>query len=244
MTHAGGGTLVGVRVTGPPDRRFDLVVVADGFAADRIGAFQELVAALHRELIATEPFSTLRGALNLWRLDRTGPEDLAAVLEPGGGRLLTVDAARARDVAGSHGVVPDAVLVFVDLDQYAGSGVSGVAVVSSHADAPRLALHELGHAAFDLADEYGGPGPAASGPGEPARVNVTRQPDPRLVKWADLVTGDGEVGCVEGGDRTDRGIYRPTRTCLMRSVGQPFCPVCRRQVTKVLLTSLAGRPGT
>ena len=234
-------SVVGVWVSGLPDQRFDLVVVAAGFTEARLPVFVESVGHIRRELLATPPLRTLRRLLNVWRVDRVG-DDLGAAYDPDSERVLTVDVARARAVAEACGTRPDALLAVVDSPHYAGSGLPGVAVVTSHPDAARLALHELGHAAFDLADEYGGPGPAASGAGEPRRVNVSREPDPTKVKWADLVTPDGQVGCFEGGDRTDHGIYRPTATCLMRSVGQQFCPICRRQISATLLASLAGRP--
>lgn len=229
------GDLVQIDRTGPSAERFDLVVVADGFTDATLGAFVATVRAVRRELHRTRPFSTLRGLMNLARVDRTGPADLGAVHRLDDGRLMTVDEDRALAVVAAAGAQADAVLVVVASPRYAGSGGRRVAAVTTHDDAPRLALHELGHTVFDLADEYGGDGPAASGPGEPPRVNVTRVADPSAVKWADLVTSDGVVGCWEGGDRTSRGVYRPSETCLMRRAADPFCAVCEREVARRLL---------
>ena len=79
-----------------------------------------------------------------------------------------------------------------------------------------MALHELGHAVFGLADEYEGPGsaPGASGPGEPAAPNLSLVGDPALVKWRDLVTADGSVGCYEGADRVSTGCLLYTSRCV------------------------------
>lgn len=240
--QASPGRLVALDSHGPPERRFDIVVMADGFSRRDLPRFEAVTGEFRRELFTTPPFTTLRALVNLWRVDRVGSGELDVRFAPGDGRLMTVDERRVLRIARAHGAKPDVVLVIVDSQRYAGMGGRGVAAVTTHADAARLALHELGHAAFDLADEYGGEGPAASGEGEPRRVNVTRESDPALVKWASLVTGDGEVGCFEGGDRTSLGVYRASRTCLMRSVREDFCAVCHRQISKVMLTCSTGLP--
>lgn len=220
---------------GAPERRFDLLVVADGFAADELGRFAEVVRALRDELRATPPFAALRGLVNVSRLDRVGPADVVTGTELHDDRLLVVDEERARRLAGGTGA--DTVLVVAKRTAYAGYGGSGVAATTLHEQGARLALHELGHSAFGLADEYGGDGPAASGPGEPDRVNVSRTGDPSRVKWADLVTPDGLVGCYEGADRVTSGMFRPSRRCRMRSVHDPFCPVCAREISRILVSA-------
>lgn len=225
--------------SGPPERRFDLVVLADGFPESRLDAFVGTARAVRRELRATPPFSTLWGLVNLTRVDRVGPADVVLGAALDDSRLLEVDEGRALAVARRHTEVPDAVIVVHDSPAYAGFGGDGVAAVTTHDHAGRLAVHELGHAAFDLADEYGGAGEAASGPGEPHRVNVSRVGDPRLVKWRDLVGTGADVGCHEGADRTASGMYRPSRTCRMRSLSAPFCPVCQREISR-LLVSVSG----
>lgn len=172
------------------------------------------------------------------------------------------------------------------------------------------ALHELGHAAFDLLDEYDyfsscatdGPeqnrAPAGA---EPLAANVTRVNDPARLKWRHLLTPDVAVPTMEnpdcttcdrrpnvlltpativeilwrnfrrwwdrlldavgglfGGHRSRRqpryevntddlkvglfeganfvhcGFYRPVYRCRMRDQRQPFCPVCREQIDKIL----------
>lgn len=228
--------------TGPPERRFDLVVLADGFTTGELDGFVRTTQAIRQELRSTPPFSTLRGVINLTRVDRVGPGDIVLGTELEDARLLRVDEQRAVDVARRHTEGPDAVLVVVNRRAYGGFGGDAVAAVTIHHRAGPLALHELGHAAFDLADEYGGNEEAVSGPGEPHRVNVSRVGDPRLVKWRDLIGSEPEVGCHEGGDRTTYGVYRPSTTCRMRSLRAPFCPVCHREIARRLIACALATP--
>ncbi|MEZ0448654.1 M64 family metallopeptidase [Cellulomonas sp. ICMP 17802] len=217
---------------GPPDRRFDVVVLADGFGAHELDAFAEAVRAFVAELLATEPFGLLRALVNVHRVDAVGPG--TSVLD---GRLVTVDEDAALRLARRHVPDADAVLVLANREEYGGSAGS-VACLTRHPWAAALAVHELGHAAFDLADEYGHEG-RHPGP-EPSRLNVTLERDPARAPWAGLAG----TGCVEGGDRYASGVYRAQATCRMRTLGEPFCVVCAREIRRVLLLHARGEGRT
>ncbi|WP_456846938.1 M64 family metallopeptidase [Cellulomonas sp. P5_C6] len=208
---------------GPPDRRFDIVVVADGFAEDELDGFAAEVRLFVAELLATEPFGLLRTLVNVHRVDVVG--EGTSTLD---GRLLTVDADAALRHARRHVPGADAVLVLANRAEYGGSAGT-LACLTRHPWGAALAVHELGHAAFDLADEYGHDG-RHPGP-EPRRINVTLERDPARAPWADL---DG-AGCHEGGDRYAHGVYRAQETCRMRNLGEPFCVVCAREIRRILL---------
>lgn len=189
--------LVRVDHTGPSDLRFDLVVVADGFATGEVGRFHRTFARIRRELLATAPFGTLRGLINLSRLDLTGPATLVTGFTLPDERLLQVDVEAAWELAVRAEADPDAVLVIADSDRYAAAAFDRVAAVTCHGQAPRLALHELGHAVFGLADKYGDNAPSAD---------------------------------------------QPSERCLMRSVHDGFCPVCRIAITRRMVFFGQGRP--
>jgi len=128
-----------------------------------------------------------------------------------------------------------------------------------------LTIHELGHAAFNLADEYDdqwdgsvshyGPG------GEPSRANVTIAKTRAGLKWKDLVMpatpvptescggapfqgASDLVGLFEGAFGKDCGIYRPQASCRMNTTyeSRPFCAVCRRKIVHTLARYLKPRP--
>ena len=174
-------------------------------------------------------------------------------------RLLTVNDALAKRVARRKVRLFNQVLVLVNTSelvptsQYGGSG--GQVAVSSNMSAAQVALHELGHSAFGLADEYEADGPA-EGPAEPRQPNVTRNTDRATNKWRHLVEAttpmptscnDGcphcrppaapappdVVGAYEGAQYQHCDFYRPFPDCYMRG-NFVFCPVCARVIRKTL----------
>ena len=122
-------------------------------------------------------------------------------------RLLVVDEGTAITVAG--GLVPgfDMIFVIVNSTVYGGSG-GPVAVFSKHPGAMRIAIHEMGHTAFGLADEY--PYYAGCGSGEaghdtytgaePVAPNVTTVSDLASLKWRARVTAGTPVPTTRNAD--------------------------------------------
>ena len=41
----------------------------------------------------------------------------------------------------------------------------------------------------------------------------------------------------EGGHYLARGVFRPWKDCMMRTMGSPFCPVCCEAVAKAIVAS-------
>jgi hypothetical protein len=288
------GAVVGMRTVadhGPSQRRFDVVITGDGYRSDELPLFAERVEAFCERLFDAAPFDVLQPLVNVHRLDVASTDSGAD--EPlscpdgsdgsgaaartffdatfcGGGnrRLLTVDTALVLATVVEHVPAYDMVFVQVNAMAYGGSGGS-VAVFSAHPNAAEIALHEMGHTAFGLADEY----PAKAGctnpdpghdvhPGpEPDYPNVTLDRSAR--KWAELVAAGtplptmanpdpsrcderpspvaaGTVGAFEGADYHRSGVYRPEYDCRMRTLGVPFCAVCQREIRRQVLRYAAG----
>jgi hypothetical protein len=162
-------------------------------------------------------------------------------------RLLTVDTARAIETAESMLPQTTQVLVMVNSTRYGGSG-GAIAVCSMNPQAFRVAIHEIGHV-FGLADEYDEDG-GATPIDEPLEPNVTIDATPAN-KWGDLMTSPmpyqgnphcagfsppaaialpGDVGAFEGASYSPCGVFRPSQTCCMREVREPFCRVCVRAI--------------
>lgn len=271
---------------GASSRRFDVVITGDGYRAEELAVFEDRVEEFCGRLFAAAPFDVLQPLINVHRLDvastDSGADDPLTCADGttgsgaaartffdatfcGGGnrRLLTVDTPSVLAVASSAVPAYDMVFVLVNTEVYGGSGGS-VAVSSAHPDATEIALHEMGHTAFGLADEYPSKiGCAHPDPGhdrhpgpEPDYPNVTL--DPRTAKWAGLVTPGtalptmanpdptrcdqrpspvppGTVGAFEGADYHRSGVYRPEYDCRMRTLGVPFCAVCQREIRRQVL---------
>ena len=150
------------------------------------------------------------------------------------------------------------VLVVVNSTVYGGSGGS-IGTYSLASGATEIALHEMGHTAYGLADEYqyyaGGneTGHDHHPAGEPTEPNVTTNTDRNTLKWRWAVASTtaiptmsnpncaqvdnrastvpaGTVGVFEGAHYYHCGAYRPEYDCKMRELGVPFCRVCRQVI--------------
>ena len=267
--------------SGPNRDRWNLVILGDGYRNFETARYhtdvQNFVATLH----ATPPFERLWRGINIHRVDVVSkdngaddPTDCPDVAGSGAkartffdatfcsvgpgnirlSRLLTVDANHALAVATASVPEVHQVLVIVNAGKYGGSG-GRIAVCSTHPSAAQIAIHEIGHSAFSLGDEYGGNG-SGSPTGEPGQPNVTR--DPRAAtKWHALIApttpmptacdpncrdckppavrpAPGAVGTYEGGMYSDCGVFRPLPDCKMRTLTAPFCPVCAKAIRDTL----------
>jgi hypothetical protein len=213
------GAVVGrqtVREHGPAARRFNLIVVADGFPTADQAAFSNGVAQFANTLFATPPFDMYRTAINVYRLDVTstdpGADDPAGPPCNGtgavartffdatfcfGGLPRLLGAPSGRILAASAAALPQKhqTLLLVNTPRYGGSG-GAVATFSLNPASTQIGIHEFTHSAFGLADEY----PSWQGCGvvepthqsytgaEPAEVNVTASTTWSAVKWHDQLT--------------------------------------------------------
>jgi hypothetical protein len=263
-----------------------LVFLAEGFRADELPLYRAVVDAFLAKLAATPPFSEAMDTLCALRMDsvsrESGLDDPEAgtradtLLDASFGdpnnpdpnkrtphRLITVAASEADDLAaravsGGRAFVG---IVVVNTDEYGGSG-GKVAVFSRDSRASDIALHELGHTLFGLADEYSDAGTS----GSPSEPNVSKKPsggsgpwsdtDRQRLKWrafltpglalptssnpdcgqAHVVTGPAGVGAFEGGKYKHCKVFRPTADCKMRTLTAGFCPVCQDVIRRKLAT--------
>jgi hypothetical protein len=259
---------------GPNHGRWNLVILGDGYRESEIGKYHTDVQTFVETLHTTAPFDELWPGINIHRIDVTssesGADDPANCPDksvsasdatpntffdatfcsegPGGvrlARLLTIDSTLAQKTASERVREVHQALVIVNLDKYGGSG-GKVAICSAEKTAAEIAIHEIGHSYFDLADEYGGDG-TGTPKDEPPKANATRNIDRATHKWGALIDAatpiptspeiappPGIVGAYEGAMYSDVGVYRPLPDCKMRTLGVAFCPVCAGAIRAAL----------
>ena len=261
----------------PRNRAFNVVLLAEGFTAAQQGAFDTACAAFVTTFRTTPPFDDLSPAINVFRVNVTsidsGADDPASAGGTGavvrtffdatfGGngirRLLLCNTSLALQTAAAQ--VPEftVVLVVVNSTVYGGAGGS-MGTYSLANGATEIAIHEMGHTAFGLADEYayyaggnetGHDHHPATEPGEP---NVTVNTNRATLKWGWAVAPTtalptmsnpncaqvdtrpspvpaGTVGLFEGAHYFHCGAFRPEHACKMQALGLPFCRVCRQVI--------------
>jgi hypothetical protein len=195
---------------GDPATKVDLVVLGDGYSADRIPKFEADVRRLIAALFEHEPFKSRATDFNVWAVNTQAEHSgisrpRAGVFRntPLGARynsfdseryILTLEDRTWRDAAAAAPY--DFVLILVDERKYGGGGIynlySTAAAGSSYA--PYLVVHEFGHHFAGLGDEYYTSPTAyedfAGDLIEPWEPNVTALGDPDRLKWRDLVAGE------------------------------------------------------
>ena len=274
---------------GPDAARYNVVILGDGYRAAELAKYHADAQAFVDAFRQTAPFGDLWCGINVHRIDvvstDSGADDPIVCGDGSAGsgavartyfdatfcsgnairRLLTCDSVRARDVA--HSQVPATHLTFVIVNSplYGGSG-GGIATFSTAAGAAEIALHEMGHTAFGLADEYEYYAGCATGEtghdvytgGEPVEPNVTRNTQRASIKWKSVLSSTvgalptsanadcgqcdpqpnphapDHVGAYEGARYMHCGCYRPSYNCRMRTLGEPFCAVCRKAIRDAL----------
>lgn len=232
-------------------RAVDVVLVGDGFTDLDTwhDTADEMIAALKWQL-ATGVYGSVEEVWNLHVVDLLSPEG-ASVTDPEttdtplgmvstGSQLVTAKSDRAALAATN---APDVDVVVAIANSSGGRAnasfpptlASGGTIRLSRAAGPFA--HELGHAAFWLADEYSESSACQpKSDGQLVRQRNTTA-DPTCAKFS---TTDG-AGCVEGSSYCAEGIFRPSQHCFMRSSGNvPACPVCRRTIRDTLLEVRSG----
>jgi hypothetical protein len=267
---------------GPPARRWNLVILGDGYRSTEMNQYNADVQRVVNALLSTSPFDRLRNAINVYRVNVTstdsGADDPASCGGTGTAartyfdasfcnngirRLLLVNNTTVINTANAQVPQWTVLMVIVNSAVYGGAG-GAVATLSVAGGAEEIAIHEIGHTAFGLADEYEyyqGCGvdtdrnnhPAS----EPAEPNVTISTDRATLKWRSLVAAStpipttrnsncaqcdpqaspvptGTVGLFEGAHYYHCSAFRPDFNCKMRALGPPFCGVCRRRIDETL----------
>lgn len=182
-----------------------------------------------------------------------------AAYSPWISRLLTVRkkttvfryAARAPDY--------DIIIIMVNSSRHGGAGshvhgrlkgrmrrIPAPVYAAGHPHGIRVAFHELGHSLANLADEYVDERVARhySLAYITDKPNVDTTNDLARIKWKAFFKYPGArklIGAFEGAYFRRKGVFRPQRHCLMRSLRHPFCHVCRKELARAVFR-ICGEP--
>ena len=151
-------------------------------------------------------------------------------------RLLVIqNYTKAYQYAERIGKRPHSILISINDKRHGGSGGS-VATASRTSFSTLTMLHELGHTFGGVADEYTYGGSHYPLSGARYRPNVDTNSNLHTIKWARFIGKPGfeKVGAYEGGYYRPRGVWRPEKNCIMKSLtrGIGFCAVCQEAIVK------------
>jgi hypothetical protein len=266
---------------GPAEQRWNVVIVSEGYRSDEMAQFATDAQQFADALMAAAPFDRLRPAINIYRVDVTSQESGARDPAKCGGtgakprtyfdasfcnnkirRLLIANDKRVLKVVGKQ--VPQWHMAFLAVNSPISGGSGGpVATFSKAPGALEIAIHEMGHTAFGLADEYeyysncAESGHNKHSGSEPSQPNITTNKNRASTKWRSMIQAStpvptttnadcahcdpqpspvavGTIGLFEGADYYHCGVYRAEFDCRMRNLNRPFCAVCQQVIVKKL----------
>jgi hypothetical protein len=164
--------------------------------------------------------------------------------------LMTPDNKSVRNLAANAPY--DQIYILVNTKKYGGGAIYNFysTSVNSNASAAKIFVHEFGHGFAALADEYDDGSTSFNDMYplnlEPWEPNITT-----LVnfgsKWKSMLPANTpiptplenrsplQLGVYQGAGYVNKGIYRSTPDCLMRTFdGDSFCPVCTTAIQKMI----------
>ena len=189
-------------ITGPTDRRVNIVFLSEGYMDTEMGQFELDVLQVLDGLFSESPYEEYQNFFNVYSVEV--PSQQSGTDHPGTAADCPVDMPTFHsntyfnstfDYGGTHRALVakssqaiyetlqdnmpewDVAFIVVNTEYYGGTGGS-FATFSMDPASSEIALHELGHSFANLADEYdyGGMTPY-EGP------NVTAETDREFIKW-------------------------------------------------------------
>ncbi len=192
---------------GPPDRKVDIAILADGYRQDELHKLRDDVERLLAILFDVEPFSSRKRDFNVTLIESVSAE--SNVDDPRSGvyrdnllglsfnsldldrYMLSLSNRTIRDVAAK--VPYDQIIILANEEKYGGGGIFRLyaTCVSDNQFDGYVFVHEFGHNFAGLADEYFSSKvsyndiyPSGVEPWEP---NITALLDADNVKWGYLI---------------------------------------------------------
>ena len=189
----------------------NLVFVPSGF--NDMSFFKDRAEWIYGIFSNYQPFSSDIAQLNAFYVSQDAG-DYCDLNCNGISRLLCCSTSTARTLSATCTSGPRHTVVVHNSTSYGGAGYTSadVATTTIHSSAPKVAVHELGHSAFQLADEYN----YATSFSTSGRPNCDTS---GCSKWADLI---GYKGVTCQPNHCYGGQYYASENTLMKSLSYSF----------------------
>ncbi len=205
---------------GSPSESWNLIILGDGYKQNELGKYSTDVQNIITGIQSNRPFKSVWSGINIYRVDvvstDSGADDptvcggtgamantyFDAAFCSGGNvrRALTVNNSTVISVANQQVPQWNMIIVLINSNIYGGTG-GYIAVCSTATSASEIAIHEMGHTAFGLADEYETYSGCSSGEighdvyngVEPSQPDITINTDRTTIKWNNLISPSTEI---------------------------------------------------
>lgn len=238
---------------GNDKENFVIVIMGDGYTAEEQDKFLRDAAEKARGMLTWSPYKEYSDRINIYAVQAVSNE--SGISEYGGKSVDTYFhvAAYGKALGFTSGGTDKAKALRAELEESyldAGANVGTIHVLcnsegsfgasqnslfsfsanSEDNQSGTVMAHEIAHSIGGLGDEY---------ERYTNKPNTSDTTNPETIKWAKMLGFRG-IGVTQAGTET---AFAPSRECMMRWLGQPFCEVCKMELARNLNnTDYVSRP--
>ena len=233
-----------IHKTGDDKENFVIVIMGDGYTAEEQDKFLQDAAEKARGMLTWSPYKEYSDRINIYAVQAVSNE--SGISEYGGKSVDTYFhvAAYGKALGFTSGGTDKAKALRAELEESyldAGANVGTIHVLcnsegsfgasqnslfsfsanSEDNQNGTVMAHEIAHSIGGLGDEY---------ERYTNKPNTSDTTNPETIKWAKMLGFRG-IGVTQAGTET---AFAPSRECMMRWLGQPFCEVCKMELARNL----------
>lgn len=242
-----------IHKAGDDKENFVIVIMGDGYTAEEQDKFLRDAAEKARGMLTWSPYKEYSDRINIYAVQAVSNE--SGISEYGGKSVDTYFhvAAYGKALGFTSGGTDKAKALRAELEECyldAGANVGTIHVLcnsegsfgasqnslfsfsanSEDNQNGTVMAHEIAHSIGGLGDEY---------ERYTNKPNTSDTTNPETIKWAKMLGFRG-IGVTQAGTET---AFAPSRECMMRWLGQPFCEVCKMELARNLNnTDYVSRP--
>ena len=242
-----------IHKAGDDKENFVIVIMGDGYTAEEQDKFLRDAAEKARGMLTWSPYKEYSDRINIYAVQAVSNE--SGISEYGGKSVDTYFhvAAYGKALGFTSGGTDKAKALRAELEESyldAGANVGTIHVLcnsegsfgasqnslfsfsanSEDNQNGTVMAHEIAHSIGRLGDEY---------ERYTNNPNTSDTTNPETIKWAKMLGFRG-IGVTQAGTET---AFAPSRECMMRWLGQPFCEVCKIELARNLNnTDYVSRP--
>lgn len=248
--------------SGSDRENFVIVIMGDGYTASQREQFVEDATKKAQGMLTWSPYKEYSDRINIYGIPAVSNESgisvyggksvdtyfhirvwgKAAVFSNDGDELAKALRQELEENYLDAGATVGTIHMLSNADGSYGASINSLFSFSANSDENSngtAMAHEIAHSIGGLGDEY---------ERYTNKPNTSDTTDPDTIKWSKLLGFRG-VGVTMAGTET---AFAPSRECMMRWLGQPFCEVCKMGVGEKIKqyrlcqpagATVCGRPG-
>ena len=230
--------------SGSDRENFVIVIMGDGYTARQREQFVEDATKKAQGMLTWSPYKEYSDRINIYGIPAVSNESgisvyggksvdtyfhirvwgKAAVFSDDGAELAKALRQEMEENYLDAGATVGTIHMLSNADGSYGASINSLFSFSANSDENSngtAMAHEIAHSIGGLGDEY---------ERYTNKPNTSDTTDPDTIKWSKLLGFRG-VGVTMAGTET---AFAPSRECMMRWLGQPFCEVCKMELARKL----------